>query len=110
MKRAFLEERQPDRQSEQGKKRRPLRRCVAQVLNKATCQTAVCNEKTLRSPKPDCTHNIHTQNMYAHTQAFSVFFFKTRLDIVERQAFCISPKKQQPDIKKTSEGTADTLM
>lgn len=27
------------------REQRPLRRCVAQVLNKATCQTAVCKKK-----------------------------------------------------------------
>lgn len=43
---------------------------------------------------------LHTQ----HTPDFSFFIFKTRLDTVERQAFCISPKKQQSDIKRHQRG------
>lgn len=34
------------------REQRPLRQCVAQVLNKATCQTAVCKKK-----KPSDLHS-----------------------------------------------------
>lgn len=51
------------RSSETGKlsgEQRPLRRCVAQVLNKATCQTAVCKKK--RKPQ------ISTARRRTHTE------------------------------------------
>lgn len=53
-----------DRQTDEpSREQRPLRWRVAQLLNKATCQTAVSQEKkqTLRSPKPDNTQTeTHT--------------------------------------------------
>ncbi len=71
------------------REQRPLRRCVTQVLNKATCQTDVCKEKkkknTLKSPQLDGTHILR------RTRTNFSFFFKARLDMIERQSCCISP-------------------